>query len=422
MMGKQRVLLLSSMMPEMPATQRLVRRGSRAHRPIPHRQRGVTRRILFLLLACAFLFFSACGRTDPSGTTGQPSADQSSSPTAIGGETGSIVVESPATVETKPAEATPDPRIGAKGGLTAAEAAALVWPKAKEGFGDAVLWRIIPTDDNDSTKMQLDPDWQKNGRSSAWFIWYADPAGENWFMFRVVGKKIKTVDIGTRDWNAMDMPAEWPRAALPVDLPAALAAAKAQGADLDGLTWLEYTLEAGASGYGNRPMWMFACTTELSSGNSLQYRMFVDATTGMVAGAVNLLGDEMSLPIDLEALAKPRAEDHRADLEKFFGFIADKTPDWAVRQLSNNLCPNEATAQMWLANFQSLTACTVKSIVPDRLEEWTAEWEAYKVELDVSTAEPPDRYGWENGANVRWVVLIPQGAGGWKVEALSANP
>ena len=40
----------------------------------------------------------------------------------------------------------------------------------------------------------------------------------------------------------------------------------------------------------------------------------------------------------------------------------------------------------------------------------------------MATAESPDRYGWENGANVRWVTLIPQGAGGWKVEALANNP
>jgi hypothetical protein len=79
-------------------------------------------------------------------------------------------------------------------------------------------------------------------------------------------------------------------------------------------------------------------------------------------------------------------------------------------------------AQQWLANFQSLKSLTVVSVEQVNLEQWTEERESYKVILDVTTSESLEKYGWENGRNIRWVTLIPQGGGPWKVSLLAQSP
>ena len=167
---------------------------------------------------------------------------------------------------------------------------------------------------------------------------------------------------------------------------------------------------------------MFSFSETLSSGGTLIYWFFVDGITGVVLRAVNDRNEDIVLPIDREALQKPHTENHEKDLRQFFDFISTKQPEWAVRQLASSASPNEAMAQMWLANFQSLSALTVVSVEQASLEQWTAERELYKVKLDVKTSEPQEKYGWDNGLNVRWVELIPQGGGSWKVASLAANP
>jgi len=93
-----------------------------------------------------------------------------------------------------------------------------------------------------------------------------------------------------------------------------------------------------------------------------------------------------------------------------------------VRQLSYQMSPDEATAQMWLANFKSLTSLKVVSIEQANLVQWTAQAEYYKVTLDITSSEPVETYGWENGDNVRWIKIIPEGAGDWKIDSISSSP
>lgn len=306
-------------------------------------------------------------------------------------------------------------------GLTSIEAAELAWPDAKKNFGDAVLWRLAPVAERDSLTMQLASDWQNNDRSAAWFVWYADPVGENWMMFSIQGKAIASRDIGTRSFSKMAMSDNWPRERPAVAMKDAARAAAAQGAEFSALTWTEFTYEHDGDG-NQRPGWVFSFSETLGSGGTLIYWFFVDGITGSVVKAVNDRNETMELPIDREALQKPRAENHEKDLRQFFDFISTGQPEWAVRQLAYATSPNEATAQMWLANFQSLSSLAIVSVEQVSLEQWTTERELYKVKLNVQTSESPDKYGWDNGLTVRWVELIPQGGGAWKVAALSANP
>lgn len=306
-------------------------------------------------------------------------------------------------------------------GLTSVEAAELAWPEAKKNFGDAVLWRLAPVEERESLTMRLASDWQDSDRSSAWFVWYADPVGENWMMFSIHGTAIASRDIGTRSFSKMAMGADWPRERPAVAMKDAAKAAAAQGAEFSALTWTEFTYDHASDG-SQRPGWVFSFSETLASGGTLIYWFFVDGITGAVLRAVNDRNEPMELPIDREALSKPRTDNHEKDLRQFFGFISTGQPEWAVRQLASAASPTEATAQMWLANFQSLSALTVVSVEQASLELWTAEHEFYKVTLDVQTSELQEKYGWNNGRNVRWVSIIPQGAGAWKVSALSSSP
>jgi len=199
-------------------------------------------------------------------------------------------------------------------------------------------------------------------------------------------------------------------------------AAAAQGAELAALTWTEFTCDYPASDVRSRPVWVFAFSETLTSGGTLNYRVFVDGITGTVLLALNDRNERVDLPIDREALQKPRTDNHEKDLRQFFGFISTGEPEWAVRQLAYAASLDEAAAQMWLANFRSLSSLTVVSVEQASLEQWTAEREFYKVTLDVRTSELPEKYGWENGRNIRWVELVPQGGGAWKVSALSLSP
>lgn len=119
----------------------------------------------------------------------------------------------------------------------------------------------------------------------------------------------------------MSMGADWPREHPAVAMKDAAKAAAAQGVELAAFTWTEFTCDYPASDVRRKPVWVFAFSETLSSGGTLNYRVFVDGIT-----------------------------------------------------------------------------------------------------VDVQTSEPPEKYGWENGRNVRWVELIPQGGGAWKVSALSSSP
>ncbi len=307
------------------------------------------------------------------------------------------------------------------GGLTSIEAAKLAWTKAEQVFGDAVLWRLAPVADRDATAMKLDGNWQQNDRASDWFVWYADPVGENWLLISISGKSIADYDIGTRG-SVISMPDTWPRQSTKISMKDAAAAAVKQGANMDALTWVEFNCDYRASDFRNKPMWVFACSETLANGGTLNYRIFVDALTGSVAGAINERGDKLTLPIDREALQETRAASHQDDLMAFFNYIATGDYAAAARQMAYEAAPNDTMRQMWLENFQSLKSLKVVSVEQAYVENWTGEWECFKVTLDVTTSAPPDKYGWENGRNTRWVSLIPQGAGYWKITELSANP
>jgi len=183
--------------------------------------------------------------------------------------------------QTDPNHAT-KPGTQAAAGLTSVEASKLVWSKADGNLPDAVLWRMIPVVDKDSMDMKLDPGWLKNDISGAWFIWYADPNGEDWMMFAIEGKKCTSTDIGTRGFGTITMGSDWPRESVTVSMKDAASAAAAQGADMKAVTWVEYSCEYADINAGLGPAWVFSISETIQDNVTLNYRIFVDALTGDV--------------------------------------------------------------------------------------------------------------------------------------------
>ena len=360
------------------------------------------KRVSILLTALMILtVFASCGKPAASNGSSASAGDKTAA--------GSTAKPSPTRAKTT-------------NGLTSVEAQTLAWPEAKKVFGgDAVLWRMIPSVKSDPIASTLSGDWKNDDKADAWFLWYADPAGENWFMISIQGKSIAKKDIGTRG-SVLAMDAAWPREKTTFSMKQAAANAAAQGANLDAVTWVEFNMNYALSEVRRKPMWIFQASDTLSSGEALNYTMLVDAMTGVVAGAFNEFNDAMALPIDKAALSKPKTTSHEADLRSFFSMISKGDQITAIRMLSYNMAPNDTMLQMWLANLQSIKSLEVVSVEQAKLEQWTSEREYYKVTLKITTSDPPEKYGWENGTNIRWVTLIPQGGGGWKIEELSQNP
>ena len=380
----------------------------------------VTRSITAVVLLTFFATtLAGCGSTR--GTQSAGTMTNTDSPTTTASSTKSTTAAATTSKTTATIAKTTTTASANTGGLTSSEASNLAWTQAKKTFGDAVLWRLAPVSDRYSTVIKLDSDWRNNDRATAWFVWYADPLGENWLLITISGKSITNTDIGTRG-SVMSMSATWPRQSTKYPMKDAAAAAAKQGANLSAVTWVEFTCDYPSSDYRLKPSWVFGISDTLANGGTLNYRIFVDAITGSVSGAINDRDEAMILPIDVQALQQTHVVNHQADLLQFFSFISKGDQISAVRQLAYQASPNEATAQQWLANFNSIKSLKIVSVEQANLEQWTATWESYKVTIDITTSEKPEKYGWDNGRNIRWVTIIPQGGGAWKVAGLATGP
>ncbi len=306
--------------------------------------------------------------------------------------------------------------------LTSIEASSLAWQDAKNQFEQPVLWRMVPTSNKNSTQMELDDQWLTSDKSDGWFVWYADSQGENWMMYAIEGDEVTKKDIGTREFGKPVINTELPKESVKVSMKDAANIAQQQGGDFDYLIWTEYSCDYDLGKYKGIPVWVFEFSEEIEEGITLNYRIFINAMTGEALGALNNLNDELDLPIDREALLQTRTQTHQEDLEKFLGYMVGDDAIWAIRQMSYRMVPNENAGQMWLENFQSIKKLEVTSIEQANLSLWTDDWECYKVSMMIDTDEDPSKYGWEDGENIRWFTLIPQGAGGWKIDAIATSP
>ena len=302
-------------------------------------------------------------------------------------------------------------------GLTSIEASKLAYKEANKALGDVFIYRAIPTNTEKSTALFLDKNWFDNDISNAWFFWLAETDGTLWMLVKIEGNKITDTTVGTRDFTPANYPSTFPSTSFKVSMKQAADIVKAQGADLTKLTWIEYiaknpTLET---------KWMLSFSEEIG-GSTVNYIIYVDGITGSIIESETAEGFNFPLPVDREAIQKPREEDHREAIVKFFEYVNNKDYGHVSLQLSSYMCPNDTMRAMWLENFKSMKSVEVKSIEVNRLPEWTDEIEYYKVVLDIKTDASPEQFGWENGLNTRWISIIPQGAGYWNIKEIATNP
>ncbi len=303
------------------------------------------------------------------------------------------------------------------GGLTSIEASKLAYKEANKALGDVFIYRAIPTNTEKSTTLFLDKNWFDNDISDAWFFWFAETNGTLWMLVKIEGNKITDTTVGTRDFTPANYPATFPSSSFKVSMKQAADVVKAQGADLTKLTWIEYT----AKNPTFETQWKLSFSEDIGS-STVHYIIYVDGISGSIIKSTTAEGFNFPLPIDRTALQKPREEDHREAIVKFFEYVNNKDYGHVSLQLSYHMCPNDTMRAMWFENFKSIKSVEVKSIEVNRLPEWTDEIEYYKVVLDIKTDASPEQFGWENGLNTRWISIIPQGPGYWSIKEIATNP
>lgn len=123
-------------------------------------------------------------------------------------------------------------------------------------------------------------------------------------------------------------------------------------------------------------------------------------------------------PVDLAKEAeKTLGESQEKIVKQFFDYIADKKIDEAIALMD----ANDDTKQGWGVNFNTINSLKVKSCVEDMQDDWTADRQRFRCELDVSVKPEGERMGWNQGANTRWIMLTRTN-GKWWLHELANNP
>jgi len=132
----------------------------------------------------------------------------------------------------------------------------------------------------------------------------------------------------------------------------------------------------------------------------------------------NPLGNEVK-PWGKSVNYKPEAvgESQKQVAENFINLLRDKKFDEAI----NMMDANAETKAGWKTNFAAIKSLEVKKLEPVYPEEWTAEHQAFKADLEVSVTAEGEHYGWNNGQNTRWISL-QRNNGIWQIHELANNP
>ncbi len=133
----------------------------------------------------------------------------------------------------------------------------------------------------------------------------------------------------------------------------------------------------------------------------------------------NLSFEIKNNPIDLP-------EEDSKDLGASQQDIADKfISNLAALNIPNALAMmdvSENEKQAWGVNFNTLEKLEVKKTEEVYKEEWTADRQVFKFELEVKVKPEGEQMGWQNGINYRWITLEKNTNGEWMVSAIANNP
>lgn len=108
-------------------------------------------------------------------------------------------------------------------------------------------------------------------------------------------------------------------------------------------------------------------------------------------------------------------------IRTFFGLIDKKRVSEAVSMMSEKMVSNEEIRQQWMVQFDNFESVKVEKI------EKSVEENMYKVELTVKiNSRTTDKlipdYGFGNKTEIRFIKLIKDSQGQWKIEGIATGP
>ncbi len=121
----------------------------------------------------------------------------------------------------------------------------------------------------------------------------------------------------------------------------------------------------------------------------------------------------------------PLSEDEEL-ITSFSNLIGQGKAADAVKMLSSQNTSSEKMKKMWQEQFEAMKSIKVLSVEPAMKSTWTDQRREYKVVLDMVMDEssknaPIPYYGYDQGENTRFIVLVKEGDG-WFVETISTGP
>jgi hypothetical protein len=113
-------------------------------------------------------------------------------------------------------------------------------------------------------------------------------------------------------------------------------------------------------------------------------------------------------------------------IRTFFSLINEKRIPEAIGMMTAGMVGDESGKQAWGVHFNNIDSIVLKKIEPTLKEEWTQSEQEYRVLLDVrmnpkSADASIPYYGWDNGENIRWVMIQKEG-NLWKISSLPTGP
>ena len=122
-------------------------------------------------------------------------------------------------------------------------------------------------------------------------------------------------------------------------------------------------------------------------------------------------------------VSKPQETDI---INSFFGVIGEHRPSDAVSMLAPDQIASDADKQAWAVQFNAFSTLKVMSVEPALQDTWTDTQHEYKVTLDATmkpeaASAPIPYYGWDNGTNIRWIMLVKVGDL-WKISGIATGP
>ncbi len=110
----------------------------------------------------------------------------------------------------------------------------------------------------------------------------------------------------------------------------------------------------------------------------------------------------------------------------FLELIGEKNIDKAFSMMSDDILGDESQQQAWGVQFNAFESFVVTSMQDSLKETWTNDTQQFKAVIDVTMKPdaieaPIPNYGWDNGENIRWIVLKKIN-GTWKIHAIATGP